>query len=122
MKHLSKLGLFNFLIILSGVLGTIFICFSDYFLWYDIAAADKINATVLWLTAVAIFWYTKATYDLKRLARDDLDMAREAQRREFLPILVPVEGKAIVEDGRLKLPVLNEGKAWPEKLRSGYTE
>jgi hypothetical protein len=49
------------------------ICFGDYLLWFDLSAADKVNSSVLIITAVAIIVYTAETYDLKRIQQKQFE-------------------------------------------------
>jgi hypothetical protein len=78
--------------------------------WHFWLTSNTTQSLILWFTAIAVVLYTKETYDLKKLAREDLDMARETQRSEFLPILVPVAGNSIVQGESFKFRVNNEGK------------
>lgn len=54
-------------IIFATLFGLIFILLGDYLLWFDLSAADKVNSAVLLITAAAIFYYTKETFDLKKI-------------------------------------------------------
>jgi hypothetical protein len=107
MQFLNKDHRLNTLLLAGGIIGAVFILFGDKLSWFtfDISAADKISSLVLWITAVAVFWYTRATYDLKELAREDLEFARETQRSEFLPIIAPLNLNGIIQGGAFKREV-----------------
>jgi hypothetical protein len=96
----------NLLVFLGAtfVLGALIICTMDYFLWFDLSAEAKINASVLWLTSLAIFWYAYEAYQLKVSSSKQAETQEEIMLNEFLPILAPVDKnpKTILQNGRLK--------------------
>ncbi len=71
------------------LLGAGFIWLGSAYGWLQIDDASKINGTVLWLTALAIFWYAYETYQLKKSTAEQVDLREEIMLNEFLPILEP---------------------------------
>lgn len=81
-------------IILCAVLGVGFIWLGDAYGWLHLSDADKVNGTVLWLTALAIFWYAAEAYQLKLNSLDQTAMQEIIMKNEFLPILEPLAARA----------------------------
>lgn len=80
---------------LCFLVGAAFIWVGAAYGWLHLSDADKINATVLWLTALAIFWYAYETYQLKISTSSQADIQEVIMQNEFLPILEPVSGRAL---------------------------
>lgn len=96
---------------------------------------DKISASVLWITAVIIFWYSKETYDLKEVTRKSLEYerapfvilnyAKDTKRFHFKNV-----GRGIAKNVNMNDIVLPDGPdcflAAPKKTiiepSGGYTE
>jgi hypothetical protein len=105
----------NILVVLATafIIGAVIICTFDYFLWFDIDAQEKVDATILWLTSLAIFWYAYEAYQLKLSTSKQTENQEEIMLNEFLPILAPAERKmtAILQNGNLKnFYIYNFGK------------
>jgi len=95
------------------LLGTGFIWLGSAYDWLQMTDGEKINGTVLWLTALAIFWYAYETYQLKKSTADQVEIQEEIMLNEFLPILVPVRKgpRAVLRNNDLsKLCIRNLGK------------
>jgi hypothetical protein len=96
----------NILIFLGSafLIGAVVISTADYFLWFDLSAEAKLNAIVLWLTSLAIFWYAYEAYQLKISTSKQTDNQEEIMLNEFLPILAPAEKKqpAVLQNSSLK--------------------
>jgi hypothetical protein len=79
-------------LLLFFLVGAGFIWAAGWFSFY-LSNDEKVNATVLWLTSLAIFWYAYETYQLKISTSDQAAIQEVIMQNEFLPILEPVSGK-----------------------------
>jgi hypothetical protein len=91
-KEIIKNNILIFLGI-AFLVGAAIICTADYFLWFDVSAQEKLDAVILWLTSLAIFWYAYEAYQLKLSTSKQTDNQEEIMLNEFLPILAPAEKK-----------------------------
>ena len=70
---------------------------------FHLSNDEKVNASVLWLTSLAIFWYAYETYQLKQNTSEQVAIQEVIMQNEFLPILEPVaagqNGKASTNTG-----------------------
>lgn len=103
LKETIKQDIVAFLLI-CFLIGTGFIWIgAAYHLMY-LSDGEKLNATVLWLTALAIFWYAYETYQLKMNTSEQVDIQEVIMQNEFLPILEPISAKGkqgALRNGRL---------------------
>jgi hypothetical protein len=119
----------------QNIVAVLFLCFlvgaaliwtAGWFSFY-LSNDEKVNATVLWLTSLAIFWYAYETYQLKISTSDQAAIQEVIMQNEFLPILEPVAGKggaASLQAGRFRnfeLRNLGRGPAKYIELHVGAT-
>jgi hypothetical protein len=101
---------------LVGAIGSWSIVFADNLVkGLDINANDELTATLLFITALIVFWYTRETYDLKRIAEKEVRVARQTQMNEFMPIIYPLSG--ILQGDQLNLELGNDGKGLAKRIR-----
>lgn len=112
LKELIKRHIIAFLLIWF-VIGTVVIWAVGDVSDVHVTGDGKISGTVLWLTALAIFWYAYETYQLKISTSEQVVMQEVIMQNEFLPILEPI-GKgtgARLQAGRFtNLEIRNLGK------------
>lgn len=89
LKNHIKEDIIGFLL-LAFLIGVGLIFFAGRFTAFNISDGEKVNGAVLWLTALAIFWYAYETYQLKKSATDQVTLQEEIMLNEFLPILEPI--------------------------------
>lgn len=77
-----------------GFLGSILICYSDLLLskYFHMVVSgftfgERLQTVILFATGVIIFWYTKETFDLKRVQQKELKEVRTQTKYEILPFL-----------------------------------
>ncbi len=107
---------------LCFLLGAGFIWLGGRLSWVNLSDDGRVSDTVLWLTALGIFWYAYETYQLKMSTSKQVDMQEEIMLNEFLPIIEPLQkGKGpIIKNGNLqKLYLRNLGKG-PAKYVDVY--
>lgn len=63
----------NFALVVLALLGVLVICFDDRLFNFWISPGDRTSAIVLWITALAIIWYTKETYELKQIQQTQFE-------------------------------------------------
>ncbi|HSX45727.1 MAG TPA: hypothetical protein VLG27_01835 [Candidatus Saccharimonadia bacterium] len=120
-KEAVKQDIIGFLLF-CFLLGAGFIWLGNGYGWIHLSDGDRVNATVLWLTSLAIFWYAYETYQLKQSTADQVDLQEEIMLNEFLPILEPVAtGRgALIKNGQLQnLQIRNLGRG-PAKYVEAY--
>src|ERR1700745_153507 len=112
MKYLKELIKHHIIAVLFFwfVLGTIFIWFIGAMSTVRITDDGKLSGTVLWLTALAIFWYAYETYQLKLSTSQQADLQEVIMQNEFLPILEPI--------GRAKGATLKNGQFSDFQMRN----
>lgn len=111
-KHAIKQDIVGFLLV-CFLVGAGFIWLANGYALLHLSNGEEINATVLWLTALAIFWYAYETYQLKQSTSIQANLQEVIMLNEFLPILEPVSsgGVATLSGGRLQnLQIRNLGK------------
>ena len=115
-------------ILLCFLVGAGFIWLGDAYGILKLTDADKISDTVLWLTALAIFWYAYEAYQLKLSTAQQVELQEVIMQNEFLPILEPVAAKtgdAVLRGGNftnLQIRNLGKGPAKYIEIYIGGTE
>lgn len=112
LKELVKQDIIAFLFV-CFLIGVTLIWSADQWSNIHLSNDGELNASVSWLTALAIFWYAYETYQLKKSTSDQVDIQEEIMLNEFLPILEPlaIKKSAVLQNGKLQnLYVRNLGK------------
>jgi hypothetical protein len=113
LKEAIKADIMGFLLV-CFLLGAGFIWLGSAYGWLRLSDGDKVNSTVLWLTALAIFWYAYEAYQLKLSNTNQAELQEVIMQNEFLPILEPVATRAsgaVLRGGNFSgLQVRNLGK------------
>ena len=107
----------------TNVIILLLLCFSvvSALIWLSqhlgikLTDGEKLNAMVLWLTALAILWYAYETYQLKKNTSDQVNIQEDIMLNEFLPIIEPLgRGAKLLKNGsfsNLRLRNLGKGPA-----------
>src|SRR4051812_16667740 len=120
LKEIIKQDVIAFLLF-CFLAGACFVWWGDSRGWLHLSDGEKINSTVLWLTALAIFWYAYETYQLKKTSGEQAAIQEEIMLNEFLPILEPLAPArgAVLENSGLHMQIRNLGRG-PAKCIEVY--
>jgi hypothetical protein len=119
LKNHIKDDIIGFLL-LAYIVGSILIFSAGHFIAFKLSDGEKVNGDVLWLTALAIFWYAYETYQLKICTTEQVALQEEIMVNEFLPIVEPIargNGSTLKNNTFKELYIRNLGKGPAKYIR-----